>query len=64
MTNGINSFDNNDPNIKKLGKTNAAKNSGTPRYVYNKDKIKKPDKIPLQNGLNQSPLQRHLQPEL
>ena len=37
MTNGIHSFDNNDANIKKLGKTNAAKNEGTPRYVYQKD---------------------------
>ena len=37
MTNGIHSFDNNDANIKKLGKTNAAKNEGTPRYVYHKD---------------------------
>ena len=37
MTNGINSFDNNDANIKKLGKLNTAKSEGTPRYVYHKD---------------------------
>ena len=39
MTNGINSFDNNDANIKRLGNTNAGKSEGTPRYVYhNNDK--------------------------
>ena len=36
MTNGINSFDNNDPSIKKLGKINTAKSEGTPRYAYQK----------------------------
>lgn len=37
MTNGINSFDNNDPSIKKLGKVNTTKSEGTPRYVYQKN---------------------------